>query len=246
VKYNDLAWGAVLYYYRSAGDTRYVAIMSDSRFIETLRSEPHAISGKEFEEKAILGYIKIENYDLLMKHKLAMTLLQEITELMPFVYQVQDLTILTADLSETGASSVSRAADHMYKSLCDIHGMWSTGASKILHLLNNRLFPMVTPEITDMLHLPHSGFSMSEYMKRIQYQAATVCEDFKRKPSNCNVADYLSEKLGYTEKGCTKSLVKFIDEYYYMVTSGLPVPPAWVPDRDAGLPDEMLARPASN
>lgn len=229
MKYNDLAWAAVCFLYRSAGDARYIEIMSDKPFIKNLRTEPHAISCKEFEEKAILGYIKIENYDLLMKHKLAMSLLQQITEMMPFVFQVQDLTILTADLSENGAGSVSRAADHMFKSLCDIHGMWSTGASKILHLLNDQLFPMVTPEITDILHLPHTGFSMSDFMKRMQYQAATVCEDFKRTAKDCTVAEFLSEKLGYSEKGCAKPLVKFIDEYYYMVTSGLPVPPAWIP-----------------
>ncbi len=247
MKFEDLAWAAVCYLYRSAGDAKYVGIMSDTSFIHNLRNEPTAISCKEFEEKAILGYIKIENYDLLMKHKLAMSLLQEITELMPFVFHVQDLTILTADLSDSGATSVARAADTMYSSLSAINGLWSTGASKILHLLNDNLFPMVTPEITEMLHLPHSGFSMSEYMKRIQYQAATVCEDFKRSNNGSNVAEYLSEKLGYLEKGCTKSLVKFIDEYYYLVTSGLPVPPLWAPGRgnDLGLSEKSTAFPES-
>ena len=232
MKYEDLAWAALCFYYRSEGDVKYVEIMSDVSFIHNIRNEPTAISCKEFEEKAILGYIKIENYDLLMKHKLAMSLLQEITEMMPFVFQVQDLTILTADLSESKATSVAHAADTMFARFSAVNGLWSTGASKILHLLNDRLFPMVTPEITEMLHLPHSGFSMSEYMKRIQYQAATVCEDFKRSPNSCNVAEYLSEKLGYREKGCSKSLVKFIDEYYYLVTGGLPVPPVWTPGNE--------------
>ena len=240
MRYNDLAWAAVCFFYRSAGDLRYVEIMSDHDFIETLRTNPGAIAAKEFEEKAILGYVKIENYDLLMKHKLAISLLESITEMMPFICQVQDCTILTADLSENGVGSVSRTAEHLYSTLCSVNGMWSTGASKILHLLNDRLFPMVTPSITDMLHLPHAGFSMSEFMKRIQYQAVTVCEDFKRTPGDCTVDEYLSEKLGYTAKSCNKSLVKYIDEYYFLVTRGLPVPPGWTPEQDAGCQRHML------
>ena len=241
MKYSDLAWAALCFFYRSCGDLRYVEIMSDEHFIHRLKNEPSDISCKEFEEKAILGYIKIENYDLLMKHKLAMALLEKVTELMPFVFRIQDLDILTADLSESGSDSVSRASDHIYNTLNSVNGIWSTGASKIMHLLNDRLYPVVTTPITEMLRLPHTKFSMAEYMKRIQYQAATACQDFKKIPGECTADDYLSTKLGYSAKGCRKSLVKFIDEYYVLVTRGLPVPPPWTPVADTGCERYILS-----
>jgi hypothetical protein len=93
-------------------------------------------------------------------------------------------------------------------------------------MINDKLFPIISPGIIRDSHTPK--FSMSNYMKRIQYQAVTACEDFHQtKQAECAVNAFLSEKLGYTGRGCRKSLVKFIDEYYFLFTSGLPVPPVW-------------------
>jgi len=123
--------------------------MSDNNFIKRLKEEPCAINRKEFEEKALLGYIKIENYDLLIKQKLSMTILQAIVEMQPLLSRVQDLTILTADLSDTGNQSIVGTIERMYQSLCSVNGLSSAGASKILHLLNNKLFPVIIHRITD-------------------------------------------------------------------------------------------------
>jgi len=228
MKYSDLAWAAVGYYYRSGGDNKYVEIMSDSGFLNRLRDEPGAISAREFEEKAILGYIKIENYDLLVKQKLAVKVIDTILNMRHLVDATHDLSILSADLSETSPESAAPAVDKMYKALNSVSGLWSTGASKILHLLNDRLFPIITPGIMHDVQFPN--FSMSNYMRRIQYQAVTACEDFHQKKTvECELDAFLSEKLGYTKRGCRKSLIKFIDEYYFLFTSGLPVPPVWTP-----------------
>jgi hypothetical protein len=147
----------------------------------------------------------------------------------PYIALIRDSDILSADLDSAGADSISHAAERMYRTLSSIEGMWSTGASKILHLLNDRLFPVVTPSIISLLQLPPGGFRFSEYLKRIQYQAVTVTEECK-KISPVDIADHISERLGYTAKGCRKSLVKYIDEYYFLITHGLPVPPHWTPE----------------
>ena len=233
MKYSDLAWAAVCYFYSSCGDNKYVEIMSDADFLNRLRDEPCIISTREFEEKAILGYIKIENFDVLVKQKLAMSVIRNIQEMQPLLSKTRQLTIITADMSETSPQSVAPEVEKMYHSLDSINGLWSTGASKILHLLNNRLFPILTPGI-----IQDSGFrefSMASYMRRIQYQAVTVSEDFRKENDSCGADEFLSEKLGYTKRGCRKSLVKFIDEYYYLCTSRLPVPPVWTPDEEKEL-----------
>jgi hypothetical protein len=227
MKYSDVAWAAVCYFYRSGGDNKYVEILSDAGFLNRLRDEPCVLSGREFEQKAILGFVKIENYDLLMKQKLATSVLGAILEMEPLVAATRELTILTADLSDVGSQSISRIAEKMYRSLNSVSGLWSTGASKILHLLNDRLFPIITPGIMRDAYMPE--FSMASYMRRIQYQAVSAREDFLQRRQDGEVDAFLSEKLGYTKRGCQKSLVKFIDEYYYLYTSGLPVPPVWTP-----------------
>jgi hypothetical protein len=229
MKCSDLGWAAVCFFYRSGGDLKYVNMMSDRAFIDKLRTDPGHLSSSEFEEKAILGYIKIENYDLFLKHKLAIQVVDSLGRMTPCLSLVRGLDILSADLESAGADSISHAAESMYRTLSSIEGVWSTGASKILHLLNDRLFPVVTPSIISLLNLPPGGFRFSEYLKRIQYQAVILAEGCK-KISPVDIADHISERLGYTAGGCRKSLVKYIDEYYFLITNGLPVPPHWTPE----------------
>lgn len=60
MNFNKLAWVALCFYYRSAGDYRYCKTMNDTSFISKLRESPTDINVKEFEEKVILHHINIE------------------------------------------------------------------------------------------------------------------------------------------------------------------------------------------
>ncbi len=49
--------------------------------------------------------------------------------------------------------------------------------------------------------------------------------------ANDELTRFLSEKLGYTRFGYEKSLVKFLDEFFWLrFGDNLPVPPRWIPD----------------
>ncbi len=77
MNFNELAWGALCFYYRSAGDQKYNKIMVDTEFLTLLRNKPAEVDVAEFEQKIILSHVSIENYDLLIGHRLAETVLKK-------------------------------------------------------------------------------------------------------------------------------------------------------------------------
>ena len=63
-----------------------------------------------------------------------------------------------------------------------------------------------------------------------QQNALEVTIDFQDYGYDSSPEDFLSRKLGYKDQGYQKSLVKFLDEYYWLkFGDNLPVPPSWIP-----------------
>ena len=100
MKFNELSWAAFCFYYRSVGDKKYGKIMGDTPFISKLREAPSEISASEFEQKVILDYVSIESYDLLIKHKLAESIVAKIIELQPEIS-----SLFSSELSEIYSKS---------------------------------------------------------------------------------------------------------------------------------------------
>jgi len=227
MNFNALAWAAVCFYYRSVGDKKYSRIMSDTPFIRKLRKAPFDTTVQEFEEKLILDYVNIESYDLLLGHKFAEAVLARIVELQPQTSSFQNTTILDCDLSD---DDIVGRINRIYAGLYTIYGMRLTGASKILHVLHDRLFPIMDSRISDYFSLVDGETKLIEWMKLVQQNAREVTKDFHEQGFSGSPETFLSDKLGYTRRGYEKSLVKFIDEYFYLsVGDNLPVPPTWVP-----------------
>jgi hypothetical protein len=64
----------------------------------------------------------------------------------------------------------------------------------------------------------------------MQQNAREVTEDFHAQGFSGPPEKFLSDKLGYSSHGYQKSLVKFLDEYFWLCFGdNLPVPPRWVP-----------------
>ncbi len=57
MKFNDLAWAALLHYYKSSGDRKYVKLFRDKTFLSKLRETPWDVSYEEFETKVIAGFV---------------------------------------------------------------------------------------------------------------------------------------------------------------------------------------------
>lgn len=227
ISFNQLSWAAVCFYYRSAGDNKYSRIMIDTNFLLTLRRAPFNISPAEFEEKVILGYVNIDNYDLLIGHRLAESVLSKITEMKEEIASLQDITLIDCNLSD---STVTEKISRIYAGLYSVHGLWLTGVSKIAHLLNDRLFVMLNLDISNHFGLLEGDTSLTQWLRVAQQNAQSVTRDFQNQGLPGTPEKYISDSIGYTEYGYEKSLVKYLDEYFWLrFGDNLPIPPRWVP-----------------
>ncbi len=227
VNFNDLAWAAVCFYYRSTADRKYCQIMGDITFIEKLRQMPFEITPSEFEQKALLDHVNISSYDLLVGHKLAEVLLEKITGLQPDLSALQDMSLLSCDLSDNDTTDRIK---RIYTILSSVPGVWITGVSKIAHLLNSRLLVMLNLDISNHFGLLEGSTGLVDWFKIMQNHARQITQDFHDQGFSGTPEEFISEKLGYTRLGCHKSLVKFLDEYYWLrFADNLPIPPLWTP-----------------
>lgn len=225
--FNQLAWGALCFYYRSAGDCRYCKTMKDTSFILKLRESPMDTNVKEFEEKVVLNHINIENYDLLIGNNLARNVLAEIVKLQPELSALKNVSLLDCDLSD---SDLTESIVKVYQSIYSINGLWLTGVSKITHLLNDNLFALLNLDISNHFNLLEGTTSLVQWLKITQQNMQEVTRDFKEQGLSGSPEQFLSDKLEYSEYGCQKSLVKFLDEYFWIrFGDNLPIPPKWIP-----------------
>ena len=232
MKFSELSWAAFCFYYRSVGDKKYGKIMGDTSFISRLRETPSEISASEFEQKVILDYVSIESYDLLLKHKLAESIVAKVVELQPKISSLQNYTILNCNLSD---KDITGKIEAIYSGFHEINGLWVTGISKIIHVLNDVLFPILNPDIMDYFRLPQDKSVPVDWLTLVQRNAQEVTADFHELGFSGSPETFLSEKLGYTRSGYQKSLIKFIDEYYWLcVGDGFSIPPSWIPAYNTG------------
>ncbi len=225
--FNELSWAAVCFYYRSAGDKKYARIMRDTKFISKLRQKPHELSPKEFEERVLLDHVNIQNYDLLIGNRLAESVLTKIVELQPEISALQSVALLDCDLDDEHFTQKIRK---IYAGLYSIPGLWLTGVSKIAHLLNERLLAILNLDISDYFGLLEDNTNLVAWLKLVKKNAREVTADFHELGIPGTPEKFLSQKLGYIDDGYEKSLVKFLDEYFWLrFGDGLPIPPRWVP-----------------
>ena len=211
--FNDLGWAALCFYYRSIADRKYCKIMADTEFITTLRQTPFEIKPEEFEQKVLLDHINITNYDLLVGNVLAEEILSKIIGLQPDVSSLQNLTLLNCDLSD---SEVTNRIARIYSILYSIQGLWVTGVSKIAHILNDNLLVLLSPDITRHFDIPEDSSGLVEWLRIMQRSARQAVDDFHDRGFSRTPEVFISEKLGYTNHNCYKSLAKYLDEYYWL------------------------------
>jgi hypothetical protein len=226
VKFNDLAWAALLYYYKSGGDRKYVKLFRDSEFISKLRQTPWDIPYEEFEQKVVFGFISSVGLRLPSVRGKS-NILTQIIELHPSISSVQDISLHDCDLS---SEELLESISAIYDKFNSIHGFWVTGISKISHVLNDSLFAALNLSTSSYFGLFGGSEDFVKWLRLTQESAQEVVEDFRDMGLPDSPEEFLSNKLGYTNYGCQKSLARFIDEYYWLTTSeNLPVPPKWLP-----------------
>jgi len=69
-----------------------------------------------------------------------------------------------------------------------------------------------------------------EWIRGAQQDAQEVIISFQEHGLSGDPESFLSDRLGYIRHGCSKSLIKFLDEYYWLrIGDKLPIPPRWTP-----------------
>ena len=228
MKFTDLSWAAVLFYYRSSGDRKYCKIMSDKDLRDAMRSDPLSIPERDFEQRVILDYINTSNYDILYKCHMSRNILDILAENRITVNSLARVNILDCNLSD---AIIVQDIMRLYEGLLGVEGLWATGASKILHILNSDLFPPINQSIIDHFEIYSQQNSYVSWLRIVQKNGLDVVDDFRKTNDSEDVSDFLSRRLRYDKLCCRKSIVKYIDEYYRLtVEDKLPVPPSWVPE----------------
>jgi len=226
VKFSDLGWAALLHYYQSNKDRRYVKLFGDVEFISKLREAPWDVSYPEFETKVISSFVNSLGLRLPVGTR-GGNVLAEIIRLRSCTSSLEGVSLLNCDLSDKALLQNIR---EIYQGLGSIDGLWVTGITKIAHVLNDSLFVILDLKIAENFSLRDEADDYIEWLTIAQQHALQVKSDFMAQGHKGLPENFLSEKLGYSSYGCQKSLARFIDEYFWLtVSENLPIPPKWLP-----------------
>jgi hypothetical protein len=232
MNYKEIAWAALIAYYAGGGNKdRYVELFKNKGLIGNLRHNPSLVPFKNFKDKVISGFINSWGR-MRLQDNTAQQIYNAIIILHNSTSQILNDTLKTCNLS-TG-STVCNVTAEIYDRLTGIRGVSMTGFSKIAHILNDSLFPMIDisirKEYEKVYDISLSAKGYINWMREMQRQARDVVVDFQKQGITGSPEIFLSQTLGFTSVGCTKSLAKFLDEYYWLtVTNGTPIPPKWLP-----------------
>lgn len=226
MKFGDLGWAALLHYYQSNKDRRYVRLFGDGEFISKLRETPWDVSYPEFEAKVISGFVNSLGLRLPVGTR-GGNVLAEIIRLRSCTSRLKGVSLLDCDLSD---KSLLENIKEIYQGLGSIDGLWVTGITKIAHALNDSLFVILDLRIAENFSLRDEADDYIEWLVLTQQHALQVTSDFEAQGLSGSPEAFLSEKLGYSSYGCQKSLARFIDEYFWLTAGeNLPIPPKWLP-----------------
>ena len=231
MNYEEIAWAAVIDYYLAGNNNKYIELFKNRELIDNLRHNPSSVPFQVFRDDVVSAFLNAWGR-LFLQDDSAQEIYDAIIELNPSTRLIADDTLVACDLSP--ASTVCRITEKIYDRLTGFSGVSMTGFSKIAHVLNDSLFPLIDNPIrkkyrkTYGIRVNSQGYI--NWMREMQEQARAVVQDFQKQGLPGSVEIFLSEKLGYTSVGCSKSLAKFIDEYYWLtITHGVPIPPKWIP-----------------
>ena len=226
MKFNDLAWAALLHYYKSSGDRKYVKLFRDTSFISKLRQTPWDVSYEEFETKVLSGFINSIGLRLSVGTR-GGNILAKIVKLHQPISSIQGIRLLDCDLS---SEDLLKNIRQIYSGLSSVDGFWITGISKMAHLLNDTLFVVLDLKTSKSFGLHGKASDYIKWLGIAQQHAQEVTRDFYALGYTGSPEAFLSEKLGHSNYGCKKSLARFIDEYFWLKTSeNLAIPPGWIP-----------------
>ena len=191
MKFNDLAWAALLHYYKSSGDRKYVKLFRDTSFISKLRQTPWDVSYEEFETKVLSGFINSIGLRLSVGTR-GGNILAKIVKLRQHISSIQGIRLLDCDLS---SEDLLKNIRQIYSGLSSVDGFWITGISKMAHLLNDTLFVVLDLKTSKSFGLHGKASDYIKWLGIAQQHAQEVTRDFYALGYTGSPEAFLSEKL---------------------------------------------------
>lgn len=231
MNYKEIAWAAVIDCCIAGNNNRYVEFFRNKNLINDLRQNPYSVPLAVFKDKVISNFLNPWGR-MRWEDSTAEDIYKAIIALHPFTLKIGNDTLMTCNLSS--GSTVCNVTGKIYDGLTSIRGVNMVGFSKIAHILNDSLFPLIDnpmrEQYKEVYGIGNSCQGYINWMIEMQKQACAVVGDFHKQGFAGSLEILLSQKLGLASVGCNKSLVKFLDEYYWLtVTRGVPIPPKWIP-----------------
>jgi len=218
MRFSDLAWGSFVFANLSNHDFTYQTLESDKEFLGCLQTEP---SLNEFERLREF----LVNYGVHYARKdLADQYLRIWPVIRSHIHRLASETLLTCDFHNRELHDSIR---HVFSRLQGPY-VWGgdTVASKVLHFFNTELFVMWDSDI-QVSYGKFSDQGYLEFLGIMQAHAIEVINTFQQLGLSPELADFLSEELGYKAR---RPLTKFLDDYNWVtITKGWPARiPEWL------------------
>ena len=187
----------------------YDELMKEKEFLEKLKKRPEKLSHKEIKEYLLKFLnkwgcrIKKEEYNTVSE------------KLKDFFEKYRGKFFEGECLLSFNFRQYKERLIKILKELNDINEVGPTAMSKILHILNPRLFVMWDMKIAEGLGFEHSEEGYLKFLQEMQKYAKNINETYRIRmhSSEESIEIFLNKKLGLKIK---YTLTKFIDEYNWI------------------------------
>jgi len=233
--WNEFMWAVFYFGVMSkdiTGNSDYLQLMRQHEFLQALGTNPNQLQAEEVQQKVITGFLNCWKCRISNPPEAANAVLETLQNLAPYLQALQDQEIegvqLDALLNIDGnQTEISRIIEHCYDEIRKIgHRFGPTATSKLLHILQPRLFVMCDGPILSHYHqidarISNRGQGYCRFLQTMQDVTAHIREELQ------NPTNYLNEVMEYHPP---KTMAKYLDEYNWVtITHGVQIPPHWHP-----------------
>ncbi len=244
--WNEFAWSVFIYKYITNEDSSYQNLMSNTQFLNSLRTAPNSLQANRIQNSLIKCFLNTWGSRVENTTSSAINIQTTLNGLLPYLNTLNNLTIQTVNFGNTvtvnnNQMTIEDVIAYCYDQVKNNLGSFrfgDTATSKLLHILQPELFVMWDNYILKYYNqidqqVSGSGQGYVAYLKIMQQMAQQVIQNFHTAylnppaGANQNPANYLSTQLGYSPP---KTLAKYLDEYNWVkITKNIHTPPQWHP-----------------
>lgn|GEM_PF-1133645 len=239
--WDEFAWAAFLYKAMVGGDNDYQGLMEQDQFLKNLRTNPAGVEPAKIQDP-VIKFLNRWRCRTPNNPEAAEAILDALRILQPCLQALSAFEIETVDFDHPiivngNQITVHEAIAKCYRTLNELRGFGATMTSKLLHILQPKLFIMWDSKILNHYwqsdqQVQDSGAGYCAFLQAVKEIEERISQSFMKAVSpdeaNQGPAVYLSMKLEYDPP---KTMAKYLDEYNWVKFANeveVP-PPSWLP-----------------